>query len=398
MVQAKVKAGTSDAALAGLCEALSEAVGETLRSACSSLAGHRIQEPALLGLLGPEGADHRHTRQQWEGLRKKFIARDTLEKLVAEHAKEMANHVEMLHEATASLDFFRRVVSSLTESSEASTEARSCSVCLDEDLPLAKLAITPCAHTFCLSCLRAIVAEKGECSVCRFKLKSQDIRACISELKLPPCQATASAQWSSSSSSQPAAVLVDKESDRRHAKYGTKLAVMMAKLRTLRQEDPSAKVILFVQFDDLKSKVAEALTEFGISVAQLHGTVDQRAKTIRDWQNNASSSTFVLLLSLAQSASGTNLTAASHVIFLHPMLAASPEQAAAHELQAIGRARRYGQRRSVVHVWRFVTADTLEEEMTKRHQSALWMRDAASAPRHAVPSKPVAGPRKRRRT
>ncbi|CAK9090362.1 DNA repair protein rhp54 (RAD54 homolog 1), partial [Durusdinium trenchii] len=102
-----------------------------------------------------------------------------------------------------------------------------------------------------------------------------------------------------------------------------------------------------------------------------------RAGIIRDWQNNPQSDTFVLLLSLAQSASGTNLTAASHVVFLHPMLAPA-ERAVGYEMQAgkmkraIGRARRHGQRRDVVHVWRFVTADTLEQQITERHQGALW--------------------------
>merc|ERR1712125_256900 len=94
--------------------------------------------------------------------------------------------------------------------------------------------------------------------------------------------------------------------------------------------------------------------------------------------------TFVLLLSLAQSASGTNLTAASHVVFLHPMLAATAERAIAHELQAIGRARRHGQQRDVVHVWRFVTSGTIEQCITERHQSALWERERARLEKNAT--------------
>merc|ERR1711920_962790 len=112
--------------------------------------------------------------------------------------------------------------------------------------------------------------------------------------------------------------------------------------------------------------------EFGISCAQLQGSTSARGNIIQDWQTNDASSTYVLILSLAQSASGTNLTAASHVVFLHPMLASTAERAVGHELQAIGRARRHGQRRETVHVWRFVTADTVEQAITERHQAALW--------------------------
>jgi len=167
------------------------------------------------------------------------------------------------------------------------------------------------------------------------------------------------------------------------AKHGTKLAAVVRKLQELRSEDPTAKAILFVQFDDLKRKVAGALQDFGIPAVQLKGTVGQRSNIINDWQNNPNSTAFVLLLSLAQSASGTNLTAASHVVFLHPMLAPSAETALANELQAIGRSRRHGQTRSTVHVWRFVTTDTVEQAMTQRNQAALFERESAREAREA---------------
>ena len=85
----------------------------------------------------------------------------------------------------------------------------------------------------------------------------------------------------------------------------------------------------------------------------------------------------MLLISLAQSASGANLTAASHVIVLHPMLAPTEEKAVGYELQATERARRHGQKKDVVHVWRFVTADSVEQAITERHQAALWGRGSA---------------------
>ena len=42
----------------------------------------------------------------------------------------------------------------------------------------------------------------------------------------------------------------------------------------------------------------------------------------------------MLLLSLEESASGTNLTAANHVLIVHPMEAQSKEEAVAFEMQA----------------------------------------------------------------
>ena len=75
----------------------------------------------------------------------------------------------------------------------------------------------------------------------------------------------------------------------------------------------------------------------------------------------------MLLLSLSTASSGLNITAASHVIFVHPMNAQNLELATSFEQQAIGRIRRIGQKASTVHVWRFVTRGTVEEHVVKLH-------------------------------
>ena len=79
---------------------------------------------------------------------------------------------------------------------------------------------------------------------------------------------------------------------------------------------------------------------------------------------------FVLVLSLQCAASGSNLTAASHVLFVHPMNAETVHTAAAYERQAIARVRRIGQTRKEVHAWRFITKHTVEEHVWKLHRNA----------------------------
>ena len=71
----------------------------------------------------------------------------------------------------------------------------------------------------------------------------------------------------------------------------------------------------------------------------------------------------VLLMSLEKAASGANLTKANHILFVHPMCAATTSKVKKYEEQAIGRARRYGQEKNEVHVWRFLTLNTLETEL-----------------------------------
>jgi len=296
-------------------------------------------------------------------------SRSPMEQYLKALYAEQATLLQEFHEASSSQEFFNRTVKAFA--GEDNAGIRSCTICFAESLPLTKMAITPCAHTFCLDCLNEVVTRLKKCSLCNQPLSKKSISPLLSEL--PQAADTASSSTAAaSSSSAPAAEAADK-----FDRYGTKLASLVKKLKELRAEDSSTKVILFVQFDDLKRKVAEALKEFGIPTVQLQGGVRERGNIIRDWQENPDSSAFVLLLSLTQSASGTNLTAANHVMFLHPMLAPTAEMAVSHELQAIGRARRHGQKKPIVHVWRFVTVGTVEQALTEKHQSGLWTRECS---------------------
>ncbi len=64
----------------------------------------------------------------------------------------------------------------------------------------------------------------------------------------------------------------------------------------------------------------------------------------------------VLLLPVSFGANGLNLTEASHVLFVEPLLNT------ANESQAIGRIDRIGQRRATT-VHRFIVRDSIEERM-----------------------------------
>merc|ERR1712232_590285 len=134
------------------------------------------------------------------------------------------------------------------------------------------------------------------------------------------------------------------------------------------------KAIAFCQWEDLKHKIADALGAIGLVYFELIGNVYQRSEVIRRFQEEepGPNTAHILLLSLEHSASGTNLTAANHIVFVHPMSAASSERAVSYEAQAIGRCRRWGQSKSEVHCWRFVTRGTIEEAITAEHQQDLW--------------------------
>lgn len=160
------------------------------------------------------------------------------------------------------------------------------------------------------------------------------------------------------------------------AKYGSKIEMIVKHVQKVQSEDPTAKIICFVQWEDLKRKISKALKEFQVAHATLHGGVWSRQRVLRRFQYE-SEGPRMLLLSLEESASGTNLTAANHVLIVHPMEAESKEEAVAFEMQAVGRVRRPGQAKKIF-IWRFVTVDTVEQQITEEHQKELWERQAAA--------------------
>ena len=86
----------------------------------------------------------------------------------------------------------------------------------------------------------------------------------------------------------------------------------------------------------------------------------------------------VLLLELHnESASGANLTTANHAIFVHPLHVDKLQTYMACETQAIGRVRRYGQKRTV-NLYRFLAADTVDSRLfeTRRAEVADYVARA----------------------
>jgi len=186
---------------------------------------------------------------------------------------------------------------------------------------------------------------------------------------------------------EPGAVQAEEREERqRWGRFGSKLFHVVRKLRDIEQKDPTARAIVFVQWASLRRKLAAAFAEFQVSYVCLEerfevgnpvaNNVWERDDVVTSFQSAPPESTEgpkVLLLSLQDAASGTNLTRASHVLFVHPMSADSQKLAVAYETQALGRCLRLGQTKPVC-LWRFVTLGTVEEDLSYRHQQELWSR------------------------
>ena len=116
------------------------------------------------------------------------------------------------------------------------------------------------------------------------------------------------------------------------------------------------KAIVFSQFTRLLDIVGTDLDARGVRYARLDGTSTNRQAIVERFQRDPSCSVF--LVSLKAGGVGLNLTAAEYVFILDPWW--NP----AAEAQAVDRAHRMGQTRTVV-AYRLLCKDTIEERVAE---------------------------------
>ncbi len=132
-----------------------------------------------------------------------------------------------------------------------------------------------------------------------------------------------------------------------------KMGVVFDYLENLRQTQH--KVLIFSEYVTLLEHVGGEMTSQGWNYALLTGQTQNREQVIAHFMNSIDCQFF--LISLKAGGVGLNLTAADYVFLLDPWWNRAAEE------QAIARAHRIGQQRSVF-VYRFVSAGTLEERFS----------------------------------
>ncbi len=133
-----------------------------------------------------------------------------------------------------------------------------------------------------------------------------------------------------------------------------KVLEVFDRLEELRGTDH--KVLLFSEFTSFLDVIAEEMKQRGWSYDMLTGQSRDREAIVKHFQQTPSCQFF--LVSLKAGGEGLNLTEADYVFLLDPWWNHAAEE------QAIARAHRSGQRRSVM-VYRFITRGSLEEQIQK---------------------------------
>ncbi|KAK3724527.1 hypothetical protein LTR37_001151 [Vermiconidia calcicola] len=165
---------------------------------------------------------------------------------------------------------------------------------------------------------------------------------------------------------------------RQSSPYGAKFEAVIRLL--LRIEQKGDQAILFVQYKDQLDKIAEVLKEHNITATVIKNlsTAGGDIEDFRDTANGPDKKTVIVLNATDETAAGSNLQNANHVIFLSPLLRDSQYAYEATMAQAVGRVRRHGQQKEI-QVYRIIALDTIDVDILEhreRRKSALVEQDA----------------------
>eukprot|EP00743_Colponemidia_sp_Colp-15_P012322 GILK01013989.1.p1 GENE.GILK01013989.1~~GILK01013989.1.p1 ORF type:complete len:1573 (-),score=378.23 GILK01013989.1:49-4446(-) len=210
-----------------------------------------------------------------------------------------------------------------------------CPIC--HDTLGADVVILPCGHTLCYQCSSSLMERSAnqkqlKCPTCRVKVSMADV-AFVSDTNNTEgdVDVTVNGSW------------------------GTKIDALIRILKRLSTNTPAVKSLVFSQWSDVLEIVARAFDKNDISfVRSDKGGNKKFHKAVDQFKHDPSIQ--VLLLPVQRGGNGLNLTEATHVFLLEPLLNCGLE------MQAVNRIHRIGQT-AETFVHRLIVADTVEEKI-----------------------------------
>ena len=244
---------------------------------------------------------------------------------------------DKLQDYQNSLNDYKAKYNIFTQLEEKINQDDTCPICFEELKDLTT-CITPCGHMFCSGCLNTSNninnSSKNKCPMCRYSYKIEEVKSIKAD---------------SSNNNEP--------------QIGTKIERLLNYINDIINKNNKEKIIVFSQWDTMLKLVSKFLSSNNVNNIVLNGSIHTISSKIRKFKLDDLLN--VVLMSSDKSPSGLTLTEATHVILLDS-LNTEKENAMIIENQAIGRAHRIGQTKTV-NVKRFIMRNTIEHDFYIRN-------------------------------
>lgn len=297
---------------------------------------------------------------------KEHNSNDTFIKELLESLKRKKTNVSP--KEICSQVYSEKIVDSLTQCIRSNgTLNEECAICLE--IPsTSDLALTPCSHIFCRSCLLDSLernkstsnAINGQCPICTMEVADVDVICVKSEQVVPTISKTLHADKENFDARQ----ILDSALK---GQCSSKMLAILSELETIWQEDPVCKVLIFSQYLGMFDLLQKEFARQGITTFRLDGkmSLNDRRQTVKQFNtsrylnNDGKPRGIILLASMKACGVGMNLTAASTVFIVDPWWNDAMES------QCINRIHRIGQTAPLVKVRKFIVSDSVEEKIVK---------------------------------
>jgi hypothetical protein len=186
--------------------------------------------------------------------------------------EHLAQYYVAIGGAKKSLDFLERNMKEIV------TGGGSCPICLDDLNNGEATWVTSCGHAFHGGCIEDARRNTSRCPTCRQPVSE------LFAMKSTPVD-----PW---------------------LKYGSKVQTMIRKLKDIMLEYPDEKLLLFVQYRNIREKLARAFKEFKVPFLTLCGSAHSQGAVISRWQNDQDQGDFLMMLSCEEHNAGITLTRA----------------------------------------------------------------------------------------
>ncbi|CAE7616454.1 RAD5B [Symbiodinium natans] len=297
-----------------------------------------------------------------EGLVSAFIADDAVDTALHRQLKALRGERDRCERSLR----FARQMRALLERNEA-----HCPVCFQSGAETEAFAVLPdCFHILCRSCLeqQAGMDPTFGCPMCRTSVFRLDVVVFRAPGRAELGEAV-EAEGGSPAMQRSSENAVDGIGSNLEAQVlPSKLQRLLSLLRELLASGPEERVLVYTQWATHVVYLQEVLQQQGVPALALVGELRETMDVLSRF--GSLNEPRVLLLSSQRHSSGINLQMARHVVIVHPYCtptatsqdSISRLQMLAFEAQAIGRVRRYPQKKAV-HVHRLFAVGSVEEEL-----------------------------------